>query len=248
MNACFQCKLCEVQCPYTPREKHAFHLDSPKIVPRYQAIGHRKHGASFRETILGDPDGSAKMARASLGAANILNRVKAHRWLMEKTLGIHRNKLLPHFAASTFEKWAEEKGLTIGADDDTPHEAVLFQTCYVQNNEPEIGRDAIFVLQKSQVDAVCAKVLKCCGMLASEQGDLDKLRGWAHHNLDLLMPLVEKGAKVFGLNPTCTMMMRQEWPALLEGEDKKRAGKLAEAVMDASEFLWSIRLWKSNRI
>src|SRR5262245_10353905 len=27
MDACFQCKLCEVQCPYTRREKHAFQLD-----------------------------------------------------------------------------------------------------------------------------------------------------------------------------------------------------------------------------
>jgi glycerol-3-phosphate dehydrogenase subunit C len=241
MDACFQCKLCEVQCPYTPREKHEFHLDFPKIVHRYQAVEHKKHGTNFRGTILGDPDKSAKMARASMGAANLLNRVKAHRWLMEKAVGIHRDKLLPHFAASTFEKWAEDKGLTVETDEDTPHEAVLFQTCYVQNNEPEIGRDAIFVLQQNKVDAVCAKGLKCCGMPAWEQGDLDKLRQWAHHNLNVLMPLVEKGAKVLGLNPTCTMMMRQEWPELLEGADKERAKQLAEAVMDTSEFVWSIR-------
>ncbi|MFY0536265.1 4Fe-4S dicluster domain-containing protein [Nannocystis pusilla] len=29
MDACFQCKLCEVQCPYTPRDKHEFQLDFP---------------------------------------------------------------------------------------------------------------------------------------------------------------------------------------------------------------------------
>jgi glycerol-3-phosphate dehydrogenase subunit C len=37
------------------------------------------------------------------------------------------------------------------------------------------------------------------------------------------------------------MMMRREWPELLEGEDRERAKKLATAVMDPSEFLWSIR-------
>jgi len=37
------------------------------------------------------------------------------------------------------------------------------------------------------------------------------------------------------------MMMRREWPHLLEGEDRVRAGKLAPAVMDVSEYLWSIR-------
>ena len=42
MDACFQCKLCEVQCPYTPRDKHEFQLDFPKLVP-CRLVAH--HGA-----------------------------------------------------------------------------------------------------------------------------------------------------------------------------------------------------------
>jgi Fe-S oxidoreductase len=241
MDACFQCKLCEVQCPYTPREGHEFQLDFPKLVHRYKAVENRKHGSSFRDKVLGDPDASAAVARKSLGLANVMNRVKAHRWMMEKFLGVHRDKLLPDFASSTFERWAERENLTVPSTDEKPHEAVLFQTCYVQNNEPQIGRDTIFVLQKNQVDVVCVKGLKCCGMPAWEHGDLDKVRAWAHENLNILMPLVEKGAKVLGLNPTCSMMMRKEWPELLEGEDRERAKKLSAVVMEAPEFLWDIR-------
>jgi Fe-S oxidoreductase len=55
------------------------------------------------------------------------------------------------------------------------------------------------------------------------------------------MPHVERGAKVLVVNPTCSMMMRREWPHLLEGPDRERAGRLAPAVMDVSEYLWSIR-------
>ncbi len=29
LDTCFQCKLCEVQCPYTEREKHEYRLDFP---------------------------------------------------------------------------------------------------------------------------------------------------------------------------------------------------------------------------
>jgi Fe-S oxidoreductase len=78
-------------------------------------------------------------------------------------------------------------------------------------------------------------------MPAWEQGDLESLRVQARHDLDLLIPYVEKGAKVLVINPTCSMMMRREWPHLLEGADRARAEKLAPAVMDVSEFLWSIR-------
>lgn len=78
-------------------------------------------------------------------------------------------------------------------------------------------------------------------MPAWETGDLESLRRWAHRDLELLLPYVEKGAKVLVVNPTCSMMMRREWPHLLEGEDRARAEKLAPAVMDVSEYLWSIR-------
>ncbi|MCB9914775.1 MAG: 4Fe-4S dicluster domain-containing protein [Planctomycetes bacterium] len=237
MDACFQCKLCEVQCPYTPRDGHEFQLDFPKLVHRYKAQRHRREGGSLRDKVLADPDGAGRMARASFGLANAMNRVGLHRWFLEKVLGIHREKLLPDFAGTTFERWAEREG-KVGAPGG---EAVLFQTCYVQNNEPEIGRDTVAVFEKNGVDLRCTKGLGCCGMPAWESGDLETTRERARHNLDVLMPWVEAGAKVVAINPTCSMMMRREYPELLEGADRERAERLAAAVMDPSEFLWSIR-------
>ena len=240
MDACFQCKLCEVQCPYTPRDSHEFQLDFPKLVHRYKAIRTRARGLSLKERVLGDPDASAAAARASLGLANVMNRVGAHRWFLEKVLGVHRDKLLPDFAQTTFEKWAGRNG-RLAAAPAPDAEAVLFQTCYVQNNEPQIGRDAIEVLEKSQVDVECVGGLGCCGMPAWEHGDLDGLRARARANLDRLMPFVDAGAVVLVINPTCSMMMRREYPELLEGDDRERAGRLAAAVRDVGEYLWSLR-------
>ncbi len=238
MEACFQCKLCEVQCPYTPRDKHEYQLDFPRLVHRFKAVETRDKGVSLRDRVLGDADGAGRLARLSFGMANVMNRVSAHRWFMEKALGIHRDKLLPDFASSTFERWAERTGRVKEAPG---AEVVLFQTCYVQNNEPEIGRDTVAVLEKNQVSTACVKGLKCCGMPAWEHGDLETVRQNARHNLDILMPHVEAGAKVLAINPTCAMMMRREYPELLAKADRPRAEKLAAAVQDPGEFLWSIR-------
>ena len=239
MDSCFQCKLCEVQCPYTPRDQHEFQLDFPKLVHRYKAQRRKElGGGSLREKVLGDPDASAAAARASLGVANAMNKVGMHRWFMEKVLGIHRDKLLPEFAQTTFEKWASREGKIASAPGG---EAVLFQTCYVQNNEPQIGRDTVDVMDANKVDMKCVAGLKCCGMPSWESGDLEGLRSKASANLDVLIPFVEAGAKVLAINPTCSMMLRREYPELLEGEDRERAKVLAEAVMDPSEYLWSLR-------
>lgn len=238
MDACFQCKLCEVQCPYTPRDQHAFQLDFPKLVHRYKAQRAKKRRPRLRDRLLADPDRAGRAARASGGIANALSRVRLHRWFLEKALGIHREKDLPHFAGTTFERWAEKTGRIAG---EPGGEAVLFPTCYVQNNEPEIGRDTLEVLATNGIDVRCTKGLACCGMPAWEQGDLATLRARAAQSLDVLIPFVERGAKVVVINPTCSMMMRREWPTLLEGRDRERAGRLASAVVDPSELLWSIR-------
>jgi len=238
MDGCFQCKLCEVQCPYSERDGHEFQLDFPKLVHRHQAQRARREGLPLRDKLLGDPDGAGKLARASFGLANKLNRNQAHRFLMEKLLGVHREKLLPDFAAQTFERWAEGEGL-MGAAEGA--EAVLFQTCYVQNNEPQIGRDTVEVMRRNQVELRCSKGLECCGMPAWESGDLEGLRRHARRNLDRLGPFVEAGAKVLAINPTCSMMLRREYPELVAPEDRARAAELAEAVRDPSEYLWSIR-------
>jgi len=238
MDGCFQCKLCEVQCPYTPRDGHEFQLDFPKLVHRYDAVHLRERGRTLGERMLGNPDRAAKLARASLGLANVANRARPLRVLMEKAVGIHRDKLLPDFAAQPFDAWAEANGLVSASPGG---EAVLFQTCFVQHNLPELGRDVVEVLRASQVDLRVVKGLACCGMPAWEHGDLAALRRQAHLDLDLLLPYVAKGAKVLAVNPTCSMMMRREWPHLLEGDDRPRAERLAAAMMDPSEYLWGLR-------
>ncbi|MCS6915458.1 MAG: heterodisulfide reductase-related iron-sulfur binding cluster [Myxococcales bacterium] len=238
MDACFQCKQCELQCPYTPREQHEYQLDLPKLIHRYHAQRRRREPPTLRDRFLGNPDASAALARLGLGALNVLNRLSPHRWLMERVLGVHRDKLLPPFAQFTFDGWAEREGRL---RDSTAVEAVLFPTCYVQHNEPQIGKDTLAVLDRNGVEVACVKGLRCCGMPAWERGDLEALRAAARHNLDLLEPYVAAGARVLAINPTCSMMMRMEYPTLVAEEDRPRAAKLAAAVRDPGEHLWSIR-------
>ena len=238
LDTCFQCKLCEVNCPYTPRDSHAYMVDFPKVVHRYRAVRARNRGIPLRDRILADPDGMGKLARASFGLANAANRLRIHRWFLEKMLGVHRNKLLPDFASETFEAWAEKTGRIAK---ESAGEVVLFQTCFVQNNEPGIGKDTVEVLEKNGVKVSCAKGLCCCGMPAWEKGDLASLQAQAKENLRILMPFVGRGAKVLAINPTCSMMLRREYSELVAAEDREAARKLAAATMDPSEFLWSIR-------
>ena len=236
-NDCFQCKQCEVNCPYSPRDAHPFAVDFPRLAHRHKAQQARQRGVTLRERVLANPDALGLAARLGGGLADRLNRNSAHRLLLEKTLGIHRDKQLPTFAARTFEAWAADAKLIARAPG---AEAVLFQSCYVDNNEPDIGRDTVEVLRANDVDIRAVRGLGCCGMPAWECGDLPEVRRRARRNLDVLIPHVEAGSTVVALGPTCGMMLRREYPTLVGPADRERAQKLAAAVRDPAELLVSI--------
>src|SRR5262245_7693996 len=238
LDTCFQCKLCDVNCPYTVRDHHPFRLDFPKLVHRQRAVRARTRRTPLRDRVLSRPDLTGLMARASYGLANVMNRVPPYRWLLEKALGIHRDKRLPRFAPTTFEGWARRAGRIAAAPGG---EAVLFQTCYVQNNAPGIGRDTMEVLDRNGGDVRCAAGLTCCGMPSWEKGDLDLVQAAASRNLRILEPFVAAGARVLAINPTCSMMLRREYPTLVSPGDRAAAARVAAATMDPSEYLWSIR-------
>ena len=240
MDDCFQCKLCEVQCPYTPADGHEFLLDFPKLVHRYKAVRARERGLTVRDRALGNPDALGQIARMSMGLANVMNRVALHRWFLETFLGIHRDKDLPDFAPTSFDRWAKDQGVAAA---DAPaegedHETVMFATCFVNNNDPEIGRDTLEVFERNQVRCKVITDGGCCGMPAWEAGDLARLRRFAANLIDRVHPHVQAGAKLVVLQPTCAMMIRREYPELLEDP---RAQAVADAVVDAGEYLWSIR-------
>ncbi|MHA2366458.1 MAG: heterodisulfide reductase-related iron-sulfur binding cluster [Candidatus Hodarchaeales archaeon] len=237
---CFQCKLCEFTCPYTPRDGHEFQLDFPRLVHRHEAQKwSKKFKFRLRDRLLGNVYRTGKMARLSLGLMNVMNRIRFNRWMMEKTIGIHKKPELPTFPMTTFTKWAKKNGYTKKSPEDI--EVILFPTCYIDNNEPQIGINTIDVLEKNGVKVGCIEKPKCCGMPAWEHGDLKSVKKWSKANLKQLMPYVEKGAKILVIQPTCSMMMGIEWPELLESENRNQAKLTAEVVMTATNYLWSIR-------
>ncbi len=245
VDECFQCKLCYTQCPYTEAEGHEFKLDFPRLLMRIKAVERRKSGIPLRDKMLADPDALGKVACKMPRLSNWANHFAPHRLMMEKLGGIHRRKLLPSFEAPTFESWfrTHSQGAANDQDDDQC-DVVLFATCFVNYNRPSIGKAAVEVLAKNSCRVHCPEV-NCCGMPALDQGDIETAKKKAATNVHALLPYVERGMVIAVINPTCSMMMKKEYSALLdipaEPALAAAAEKVAAATMDISEFLVDLR-------
>jgi glycerol-3-phosphate dehydrogenase subunit C len=168
--------------------------------------------------------------------ANWACRSPFQRAMMEKMLGIARAKKLPEFAAETFAAWLKRSGLP-PAPAAPAARVAIFHTCFVNYYNPAPGRALVSVLARNRC-AIAAPAQNCCGMPALDGGDIAFAQKLARANVASMLPLVRQGYRVAAINPTCSLMMRKEYPDLL---DTAEARELAAAVADPHELLYALR-------
>jgi glycerol-3-phosphate dehydrogenase subunit C len=228
IDTCYQCKLCYVKCPYTPDCGHEYALDFPRLLVRANAIRRKNSGLDLRAKLLSRPEMMGRLGGLAPRAANWANRQPLMRRALEQVAGIHRDKLLPEYPAEPFESWFRRQPARGG------EEVVLFTTCFVNHYNPQIGKDAVEVFARNGLALVCPEQ-NCCGMPALDAGDMELAKKLARANVASLVPYIERGRKVVAIDPSCSYMMRKEYPELLGTEE---ARKLAAGVMDICEFLF----------
>ena len=230
VDLCFQCKLCYIKCPYTPGD-HEWAIDFPRLIARAKAQEVKKKGVPLVDKLLGNPDLVGKLGTATSALANWGNENALNRQLMHSAVGIHKDKKLPSFASKTFA--AQFDGRRKAPQGEPTAKIAFFSTCYVNYNQPEIGTDTLEVMAHNNVDVEFAYE-RCCGMPLWHNGDMEGAVEAAKQNVASLTRHVNAGRKVIATNPTCSQMIRVEYPRLL-GTGEAKA--VAAQTMDPMEFL-----------
>lgn len=230
VDLCWQCKLCYNHCPYTP--PHKWNIDFPRLMLRAKAARAKAEGVTLQDRALGDVDLVGTVGSVTAPLSNWANSFPPHRAVMEKVLGIEKSRRLPTFHRRTFASWMAARGTRPA----TPRTSVtLFYSCSVNYNEPQVGRDVVSVLEKNDCLVRCPEQV-CCGMPFLDGGDVEAARKNARKNVESLKGAAERGEKIVVPQPTCSYVLKHEYPLLVPGDDAK---KVARATMDIFEYLAS---------
>jgi glycerol-3-phosphate dehydrogenase subunit C len=238
-DACTLCDLCFMtKCPYVP--PHEFNLDFPHLMLRYRAVERRKAKTPFMHRQMTETDRNGKLAAVVAPLANWATSAKnaLTRPAMESLAGIDRRAALPKFHGRTFK--LRDRTEPIAVNEKAPgfgRKAVLYATCFVNYNSPDIGMVARAVLAHNGVET---KVVypSCCGMPQLEQGEIGRVAENARKVSAALLPYVETGWDIVALVPSCALMLKFEWPLILPGDAAIK--RLSGATFDVSEYVVDI--------
>ena len=236
VDQCYLCDMCYVvKCPYVP--PHAWNVDFPHLMLRAKAVKFRKGGTRFRDRLLSSTDAIGKLAAIPVVAqtVNAVNRSSAARAVMEKAIGVHRDRHLPPYSPARFRSGASlSSGHPVRNGQRTPGKVAVFATCYVNYNEPGIGHDLLKILEHNAIPYVLAEKEACCGMPKLELGDLESVARLKEFNIPVLARLARDGCAILTAVPSCTLMYKQELPLMFPEDADVKA--VAESMFDPFEY------------
>ena len=241
IQECYQCKICYVKCPYTDKDKHSYNLNFPALMQRAVHVQSKRKGVPLRDKILQNADLAGRFSSGLHSKiVNFFFSSPFFRNILEKALGVHRDKEMPRFHRKPFFRWYCEFRKKNEALVNTEKKVVLFSTCFVNYNHPELGKDALFTLEKNGIQVAHPKQ-NCCGMPGLNTGDLKWALKKMKKNIKFLLPYVQDGYKILAINPTCSMTLKQEYTAFLPKEYQEKAEAIAQNTYDLHEYLFELK-------
>jgi Fe-S oxidoreductase len=252
VDECFNCKLCYVNCPYIPGQ-HEWELDFPRLMLRAEQVLHesRRRGVRSRlsDQALGRTDLGGKVNTA---LAPVVNKVVekpggAGRKVLEKVAGIASERVLPPYARQRFSTWWRKRTASpepaASAVGRTQGSAILFPTCLVEYQAPQVGKDMVRVYERNGVECTLPKGQVCCGAPWLHAGDVDSFRKQGAKNVRALADAIRvakaKGDEpaVVVPQPTCGYVLKHDYKDYIGGPD---AELVAEHTYDTSEYLMTL--------
>ncbi|MCX8036050.1 MAG: FAD-binding protein [Candidatus Sumerlaeia bacterium] len=231
LDLCLACKSCKSECPSQ--------VDVAKLKFEFLHQYYRHRGVPLRAKLFGHIERLMALGSGLAPLSTWLVRSWPARWAMEKLFGIDRRRRLPPFARNNFLRWFAARGGRIGeipADADPHKSVILFHDTFLTYNEPQIGIAAVQLFERLGW-RVFLPDKKCCGRPMISKGLLDEAKANAAYNVERLHPLVERGFRIIGAEPSCILTFRDDYPDLLRGDLKRKAETVGAACLMIEEFL-----------
>lgn len=204
LKYCLNCKRCEVACPSNVRIGDI--IQSARI-----KFSKKKPG--LREFALANTDLVGSISTTMAPVVNATVGLKPVKAAMDAVLKIDHRRTFPKYSQGTFEGWMKKQCEAQAA---FPKQVSFFHGCYVNYNNPALGKDFVKVMNALGIGVQLLEKEKCCGVALISNGFINQAKRQAKVNVASIRKAAgEQGMPVLATSSTCTFTLRDEYPHLL---------------------------------
>lgn len=231
MELCVGCKGCKRECPTG--------VDMAKMKVEFVHQYKSRHGHSLRDRLVAHLPRYAPWVSKAAWLMNAIEYVPGVKRVREAITGISARRSLPRWGGA----WVASSNVA-----SSTKEVVLFADTFSRYFESENLDATLTVLRKAGYGVQIASAgdgerALCCGRTYLATGMIEEARVEARRTAKALLPYIQRGVAVVGLEPSCLLTMRDEFANLLSVEER---GALAEHAFLLEEFL--VREHKAGRL
>jgi glycerol-3-phosphate dehydrogenase subunit C len=240
MDLCVSCKGCKRECENG--------VDMAAIKVEYLAQYNSQRGISWRAKLFARLPQWLHRKPWLRDLIKLRNQSRLLAYMGEKLLGITAKLPIPTpatkpFSANTDNAKSPEQIHLQTEKEDVNRQVILFVDTLSYHFEPKIAEAAVAVLENAGYRVSIARPEisgsendrpLCCGRSYLSQGMVEEAKQEAHRTVAALLPHIQAGRPIIGLEPSCLLMLRDEYMMLDLGEDAKA---LANQTMLLEEFL-----------
>jgi FAD/FMN-containing dehydrogenase/Fe-S oxidoreductase len=213
LDLCLECRACKAECPVG--------VDVARFKSEFLADYWDRHGTALEARVLGDAHSLAVWGSRLAPLSNWVAGSRPVRALNQRLLGIDARREIPRFRRKTLRHLAKDSR---GA------EALLFVDTFTNHYDPEIGLAALESLSAAGITTGLAPN-GCCGRPQISKGLLFEAQQLARRNAERLYDGARAGQPLLFCEPSCLSAVREDAPALLKGEWRRKAEVVAERSM-----------------
>ncbi len=208
LDLCVGCKACRKECPAG--------VDVSRMKTEVLHQRRARHGLSRRTKLFAHLPRTAPRWSRLRRLSNLPRTSRVVAGLLERVLGVARGRALPAWSSDPWSAADLGPGRASPGDRDV----FLFVDTFTRYFEPENARAAAQVLRSGgyevrEVQRPQGTRPLCCGRTYLSAGMIPEAREEARRFCDALESGDLRHAPIVGMEPSCVLTLRDEWPALL---------------------------------
>jgi FAD/FMN-containing dehydrogenase/Fe-S oxidoreductase len=233
LDLCLSCKGCSRDCP------------TGVDMASYKAeVLHQSYRRRLRPRAHYTLGRLPRWADLAARTPRLVNAVLASRLggrLAKWSAGMDQRRDVPPFALRTFRQEWGQRG-HFGPDGAADRPAVaLWVDSFTDHFAPEVATAAARVLEAAGYRVQVPGADTCCGLTWITTGQLDTARTTLRHTVETLLPIVDAGMPIVGVEPSCTAALRSEALELVGGPAAER---VAAGTRTLAELLTATPGWE----